>query len=215
MARLSKEETKKLLELYKNHGNKDAFSKLVEYNLGLVKFFCTKYKESGLSYDDMYSIGSEALVRAIMLFQIEKGCDAFSSYISITINYSIINEIKKYNKRKSFEKSLEEPIGSSKDGDELRLEDILGTDPNKLTDDVIEEMKIDVVRESLKCLTHREQQIILLRYGLDDKNRKTQEEVAKYFDCTPQAIAYQEKKAIMKMRHPRNTKKLKDFVEDD
>ena len=75
-------------------------------------------------------------------------------------------------------------------------------------------MKIDIVREALKSLTSREQQIILLRYGLDDANRKTQEEVAKIFKCSTHTIARQEQKALVKMRHPRNTRKLKDFIDD-
>ena len=75
-------------------------------------------------------------------------------------------------------------------------------------------MKIDIVREALQCLTSREQQIIFLRYGLDEVHKKTQDEVAEIFGCSKATIAKQEQKALVKMRHPRNTRKLKDFIED-
>lgn len=110
--------------------------------------------------------------------------------------------------------SFEEPIGHSKDGDELKIEDIVGTDAEELVENVISGMKIEIVREALKCLTSREQQIILLRYGLDEAHRKTQDEVAQIFGCTRALISRQEQKALIKMRHPRNTRKLKDFIEE-
>lgn len=75
-------------------------------------------------------------------------------------------------------------------------------------------MKIDVVRNALQCLTSREKQIIFLRYGLNDEEAKTQGEVAEIFGCSQAYIARQEQRALIKMRHPRNTRKLKDFVGD-
>ena len=96
----------------------------------------------------------------------------------------------------------------------MRIEELVGTDTEQLIEDVISEIKIDIVREALQCLTSREQQIILLRYGLDETYKKTQEEVAEIFGCSQSVIARQEKKALLKMRHPRNTRKLKDFIEE-
>lgn len=96
----------------------------------------------------------------------------------------------------------------------MKIEDLVGTDAEQLIEDVISEMKIDIVREALQCLTSRERQIILLRYGLDDTHKKTQDEIAEIFGCSKSLIAKQEKKALIKMRHPRNTKKLKDFIEE-
>ena len=109
--------------------------------------------------------------------------------------------------------SLDQPIGQNKDGDEMKIEDLVGTDAEQLIDDVISEMKIDIVREALQCLTSREQQIILLRYGLDEAHKKTQDEVAEIFGCSKKTILRQEQKALVKMRHPRNTIKLKDFID--
>ena len=97
---------------------------------------------------------------------------------------------------------------------QMKIEDIVGTDAEQLLENVISEMKIEIVREALQCLTSREQQIIFLRYGLDDVHKKTQNEVAEIFGCSKSTIAKQEQKALVKMRHPRNTRKLKDFIDD-
>ena len=74
-------------------------------------------------------------------------------------------------------------------------------------------MKLEIVKEALSCLTSREKQIIFLRYGLDEMNKKTQEEIASILGCSLRSIINYEKKALTKMRHPKNTRKLKDFIE--
>ena len=139
--------------------------------------------------------------------------EGFSTYVGVAIENSIRYELRKYNKH-SHVLSFEQPLGHNKNGDELTIEDIVGTDSEELLENVISEMKIDIVKEALKSLTSKEQQIIMLRYGLDEKHRKSQKEVAEMFDCSQSIIARQEKKALVKMRHPRNTRKLKDFIED-
>ncbi|MCI8446380.1 MAG: sigma-70 family RNA polymerase sigma factor, partial [Bacilli bacterium] len=143
----------------------------------------------------------------------ERAIEGFSSYISIAIENQMKNELRKYRKH-SHVLSLDQPIGQNKDGDEMKIEDIVGTDAEQLLENVISEMKIEIVREALQCLTSREQQIIFLRYGLDDVHKKTQNEVAEIFGCSKATIAKQEQKALVKMRHPRNTRKLKDFIDD-
>jgi len=96
----------------------------------------------------------------------------------------------------------------------MTVEDIIGTDSEEIIESVISAMKIDIVRQSLKCLTSRERKIILLRFGLDELHRKTQSEVAEIFGCSRSLISKQEEHALMKMRHPRNTRKLKDFIDE-
>ena len=105
---------------------------------------------------------------------------------------------------------------SVKCSSKVSLNDIIELQDDYVKNEDIEpnEMKIDIVREALQCLTSREQQIILLRYGLDEVHKKTQDEVAEIFGCSKTTIAKQEQKALVKMRHPRNTRKLKDFIED-
>ena len=96
----------------------------------------------------------------------------------------------------------------------MKIEDLIGTDADELIEQVISEIKNEILREALQSLTSREKQIILLRYGLDEINRKTQLEVAEIFGTHQTVIARQEQRALVKMRHPRNTMKLKDFIEE-
>ena len=215
MARLlTLEETEKYLKLYREFADEDALTLLVTCNSGLVRFFAKRYLGKGLTYDELVSAGNEGLIKAINKFDYEeRDIQGFSTYISVTIENAMKYELRKYHKH-SHVLSFEQPLGQNKDGDELTIEDIVGTDAEELMEDVISEMKIDIVREALKSLTSREQQIIFLRYGLDDVHRKTQEEVAQMLGCSQTSIAKQEQKALIKMRHPRNTRKLKDFIDD-
>lgn len=215
MARLlTLDETEKYLKLYREFADEDALTLLVTCNGGLVGFFAKKYLGKGLTFDELVSAGNEGLIKAINKFDYEeREIQGFSTYISVAIENAMKYELRKYNKH-SHVLSFEQPLGQNKDGDELTIEDIVGTDAEELIEDVISEMKIDIVREALKSLTSREQQIILLRYGLDDAHRKTQEEVAQMLGCAQPSIAKQEQKALVKMRHPRNTRKLKDFIEE-
>lgn len=212
--RLTLDETKECLKAWREFGDKDALTLLTVCNSGLIGFFAKKYLGIGLTFDELVSAGNEGLVRAINKFDyVEREIQGFSSYIAIAIENSMIYELKKYNKH-SHVLSLDQPIGQNKDGDELTIEDIVGTDAEELVENVISEMKIDIVREALQSLTSREQQIILLRYGLDETHKKTQEEVAQILGCSKATIAKQEQKALVKMRHPKNTRKLKDFLND-
>ena len=209
--RLSLDETKNCLRAWRELADEEALEVLTICNGGLVGFFAKKYLGKGLTFEELQSAGNEGLINAINKFDYnERAIEGFSSYISVAIENQIRIELKKYNKH-SHVLSFDQPIGQNKDGDELKIEDLIGTDAEQLIEDVISEMKIDIVREALQCLTSRERQIILLRYGLDDTHKKTQDEIAEIFGCSKSLIAKQEKKALIKMRHPRNTKKIKRF----
>ena len=212
--RLSLDETKNYLRAWRELGDEDALEVLTICNGRLVGFFAKKYLGKGLTFEELQSAGNEGLINAINKFNYnEKAIEGFSSYISIAIENQMKMELRKYNKH-SHVLSFDQPIGQNKDGDEMKIEDLIGTDAEQLIEDVISEMKIDIVREALQCLTSREQQIILLRYGLDEVHKKTQDEVAEIFGCSKATIAKQEQRALVKMRHPRNTRKLKDFIEE-
>lgn len=211
--RLTLEETKKCLKAWRELANEEALEVLITCNGGLVGFFAKKYLGKGLTFEELKSAGNEGLLKAINKFDYnERSVESFSSYISVAIENQMRMELRKYNKHNHV-LSLNQPIGHNKDGEEMKIEDIVGSDAEQLIEDVISEMKIDIVREALKCLTSREQQIILLRYGLDEAHKKTQDEVAKILGCSNTTIANQEQKALIKMRHPRNTRKLKDFID--
>ncbi|MEG1597053.1 MAG: sigma-70 family RNA polymerase sigma factor [Bacilli bacterium] len=110
--------------------------------------------------------------------------------------------------------SISEPIGHNKDGDEMSIDDIIGTEPDELINSVIANIKNEIVREALKKLTTKEQKIILLRYGLADDKNLTQGEIAEMYNESQSYIACQEQKALIKMRHPKITRKLKDFIDE-
>lgn len=212
--RLSLNETKDCLQAWRDFADKEALETLMIRNGGLVVFFAKKYLGKGLTFEELQSAGNEGLLNAINKFDYkERAIEGFSSYISIAIKNKMRMELKKYNKH-SHVLSFDQPISKNKEGDEMKIEDLVGSDAEQLIEDVISEMKIDIVREALQCLTSREQQIILMRYGFDEAHKKTQDEVAEIFGCSRTAIANQEQKALVKMRHPRNTRKLKDFIED-
>lgn len=211
--RLTTEEILRVLNFYQETGNQEALELLVVSNMGLVRYFVKRYQNSGIEYDDLKSAGTIGLINAINKFNIEKPIEAFSSYISIAIDNQINQEIRKNNKHIGV-MSLNAPIGYNKDGDEMTIEDVVGTDEEQLFNDVISGLKADIVREALQTLTYREQQIILLRYGLDNAHRKTLNELAEIFDCHKNTILKQEQKALIKMRHPKNTRKIKDFIDD-
>lgn len=216
--RLTLDETKNYLRAWREFADEKALEFLIICNGGLVNFFAKKYLGKGLTFEELQSAGNEGLFNAINKFNYnERAIEGFSSYISTAIENSMLLELRKYNKHRHV-LSFYQPIGQNKDGDEMRIEDLIGTDAEQLSDDVIEsiisDMKIKSVREALQCLTSREKQIILLRYGLDEAHKKTLDEVAEIFKCSQTTIAKQEKKALIKMRHPRNTRKLKGFIDE-
>lgn len=212
MKKLTLEETKSLLRAWRELKDKDALEVLMVSNEGLVVYLLRKYLGRGLTFEELLSAGNEGLLRGINKFDYNESMNKFSSYIGIAIENQILQEFRKYNKH-SHVLSFEQPIGRDKNGDEMTIEDIVGTDAEQLIEDVITNMKLDIVREALKCLTSREQQIILLRYGLEEESRKTQKEVADLLGITQAQICRIEQKALVKMRHPKNTKKLKDFID--
>lgn len=215
MARiLTLDETKSCLKAWRESHDNDALKLLVVCNSGLVGLIANKYLGKGLTFEELRSAGNEGLLRAINKFDyFERDIECFSTYISTAIENQMRMELRKYNKHSQV-LSFEQPMYTSKDGDEITIEDLVGTDADELIDEIIANIKIDIVREALECLTSRERQIILLRYGLDDKYKKTQDEVAKILGCSKRNISVQEQKALIKMRHPRNTRKLKDFLDE-
>lgn len=212
--RLSLDETKRCLIAWQETKDKDAITLLIVSNGGLVNFFAKKYLGKGLTFEELQSAGNMGLFNAINKFDYnERAIEGFSSYISIAIDNQMKMELRRY-KKHSHVLSFDQPIGQNKNGDEMTIEDLVGTDSEQLIEDVISEIKSDIVREALQCLTSREKQIILLRYGLDEIHKKTQDEVAEIFGCSKTTIVKQEQKALIKMRHPKNTRKLKDFIEE-
>lgn len=197
-------------QLYKDE---EAVTELIKDNMGLVIIIVKRYLGHGLTFEELKSAGMMGLLNAIDKFDYTKSIEGFSTYAGLAIERAIQRELSTYNKH-SHVLSLSEPIGYNKDGDELTIEDLVGTDSEELLEEVISNIKNDVVRNALKSLTSKEQKIILLRYGLDESHSMTLGELAEMFNCSKTNIQQYEKKAIKKMRHPRNTRKLKDFIDE-
>lgn len=212
--RLSLEETQKCLRAWRELGDEEALTLLTICNSGLVAYFAKKYSGKGLDFEELVSAGNEGLIRAINKFDYNiREVQGFSVYIATAIENSMIADLRKNNKHSNV-LSIYEPLGHNKDGDELTIEDIVGTDAEELLENVIAEIKNNTVRDALRSLTSRQQQIIFLRYGLDEAHQKTQNEVAEMFGCSKTTIAKEEHKALVKMRHPRNTRRLKDYIDN-
>ena len=212
--RLTLEQTLNCLKLWREYGDMEAQTLLVVSNIGLVKIIAAKYLNRGLTFEELESVGYEAIVRAINKFDYRnRSIQGFSTYLSSAIENTIRREFDIFNKH-SHVLSFEEPVYRNKHGEELKIEQMIGTDSEELIGDVVDDMKIDAVRNALKCLTSRERQVILLRYGLYTKYGKTLEEVGIILDITRERVRQIEDRALTKMRHPRNTRKLKDYHND-
>lgn len=211
--KLTLEETRDNLIKWREQGNEEALILLINCNLGLVYYFVYRYLNQELSFDDLCSAGKEGLFKAINKFDyINHPVEKFSSYIAIAIDNQIKMELRSYNKHNHV-LSFDQIIGKN-DDDELKLEEIIGTDSKSLIVDVVNELRIDTIKEILQCLSPKERQIILLRYGFGKDKKRTLEEVATILGCSRQLVSKHEQKALTKMRRPGNIKKLKDFMED-
>ena len=211
--KLSLEETKNYLILWKEHSNKKALETLVICNMPLVVFICKRYLNKGLSYEELESAGLEGLLRAINKFNYkEKEIEGFSTYISTAIENQIRIEFRMNNKHSNV-LSLNEPIGYDNEGKEIKIEDILYVDDEEVIDTVMSSILKDTINECMNVLTRKEKTIIALRYGLDGKGKKSLREIGEIFNCSRTMISKQEQKALTKMKHPRNIKKLKDLID--
>lgn len=214
---LTNEELRNLLERWQYNQDQEAITILIERNMGLVRKIASKFRDYNFTFEELEVIGMEKIWESANNFNFEdKGEELkkiFGSYLAVSIERGILREIKK-NVKHDEVLSFSQTIGQNKDGKEQTLEDTLGTDDDMLINDVISEMKSDIVRNALNSLTSRERKIILLRYGLDKDHCKTLEEVGEIYNVSRERVRQWEEKALIKMRHPRNTRKLKDFIEE-
>lgn len=194
---LSPEEELKYIEMYKN-GSEEARNVLVERNLRLVAHIVKKYNSCGSDCDDLISIGTIGLIKAISTFDHEKGT-RLATYAARCIENEILMQIRSTKKMQS-EVSLQDPIGIDREGNEIALIDIIGNDADSVVDEV--ELKIQVKRLYSKMkdvLKKREKTVIELRYGLCNGGSKTQREIAKMLGISRSYVSRIEKKAIKKL----------------
>ena len=171
---------------------------LIEHNLRLVAHIVKKYTNTGKDVDDLISIGTIGLIKAISTYNLEKKT-RLATYAARCIENEILMTIRASRKNKG-EVSLQDPIGVDKEGNEITLIDILGTDPDSVTDLV--EMKLQtgkMYKYMKKVLKKREQIVLEMRYGLTCGKAKTQREIAQILGISRSYVSRIEKRAILKL----------------
>ncbi|NLY78187.1 MAG: RNA polymerase sporulation sigma factor SigK [Tissierellia bacterium] len=199
---LSKEEEMYLLKKY-SEGSEKARNILIERNLRLVAHIVKKYNSSGKDIDDLISIGTIGLIKAISTFDPSKGT-RLATYAARCIENEILMCIRASKKTKG-EVSLQEPIGTDKEGNEISLIDILGADGDDISDEIHLKFQKKKLHEAINnVLKDREKRILELRYGLVDGVCKTQREIAAMLGISRSYVSRIEKRAIDKLNKALN-----------
>ncbi|HCC06697.1 MAG TPA: RNA polymerase subunit sigma-70 [Clostridiales bacterium] len=196
---LNKEEEKMYLEQYKNENDEDAKRILIERNLRLVANVAKKYGNGRRDMDDLLSIGTIGLIKGITSFKIEKE-SKLSTYVSKCIENEILMSIRS-GKKGSKEVSLNEQVGVDKEGNEISLMDILSIDEKEVFEKIDLKSNTEMLYNKIQSiLTKLEEQVIVKRYGLYNKKRKTQDQVACELNISRSYVSRIEKKALEKLR---------------
>lgn len=179
-------------------GDNEAKDILVEHNLRLVVFLAKKFENSGPEMEDLVSVGTIGLIKAINSFKPDKQIK-LATYASRCIENEILMYLRKLSKRKQ-EVSLDEPLNVDGEGNELLLADILGTDSDAVYNHIENQVERQLLEEGLSKLSKREQQIIEMRFGLDGNDERTQKEVADMLGISQSYISRLEKKIIGRLK---------------
>ena len=179
-------------------GEEDAKQRLIEHNLRLVVFIARRFENTGINLEDLISIGTIGLIKAIGTYRRDKNIK-LATYSSRCIENEILMYIRKISGQKA-EVSLDEPINMDYDGNELLLSDILGTDENIVTGHLEDAVDLQLLRQALKELPIRERELVLMRYGLEGRQELTQKEVAQKMGISQSYISRLEKKIMIKLR---------------
>ena len=194
---LSTEEEERILDLL-SKGDEVAKKTLVERNLRLVVYIAKKFENTGVGIEDLISIGTIGLMKAINTFNTDKKIK-LATYASRCIENEILMYLRRSNKIKG-EISIDEPLNQDGDGNELLLSDILGTDPDITYRNLEDEVDMKLLKEAIRKLNSREKNIMEMRFGFISGREKTQKEVADELGISQSYISRQEKKIIGKMR---------------
>lgn len=199
---LSKEEEDYYVKL-KEEGSIDAKEKLIEHNLRLVVFLAKKYENTNVDLEDLVSIGSIGLIKAINTFSSNKNIK-LATYASRCIDNEILMYLRKNKKIKS-EVSIDQALTLDSEGNELHLEDIIGTDKDIISKEIEAENDKQVMIKEILSLKPRDREIMILRYGLLGTDEFTQKEVAEKLGISQSYISRIEKKVIKKLKNVLNT----------
>ena len=193
---LSKEEVKYVLKA--GEGDEMARAKLIEHNLRLVVFLSKKYENTKIDLENLVSIGTIGLIKGINTYKLDKNIK-LATYASRCIDNEILMFLRK-NKKRRGEISFEDSLSYDAEGNELHLEDILGTEPDIVTKGIEEEVEKQLLYEEINKLNNRDKRIMILRYGLYNYNEMTQKDVAELLDISQSYISRIEKKVIKKLK---------------
>ena len=194
---LSAEEEAEMLEQLSN-GEEEVRQTLVERNLRLVVYIAKKFENTGIGLEDLISIGTIGLMKAINTFNTDKKIK-LATYASRCIENEILMYLRRSNRIKG-EISIDEPLNQDGDGNELLLSDILGTEEDITSRRLEDEVDKSLLRASIQKLSNRERNIMELRFGFISGNEKTQKEVADMLGISQSYISRLEKKIISKMK---------------
>ena len=179
-------------------GSDAARQKLIERNLRLVVYIARRFENTGINIEDLISIGTIGLIKGVSTFRADRNIK-LATYASRCIENEILMHIRKISGQKT-EVSLDEPINTDWDGNELLLSDVLGTDGDTVMRPMEEDVEQQLLREALARLPERDRSIVALRFGLGGRPEKTQKEVADLMGISQSYISRLEKRIMQRLR---------------
>lgn len=195
---LSAEEEQQAVRAFMG-GSKKARDLLIEHNLRLVVYIARKFESAGINVEDLISIGTIGLIKAVNTFKIEKNIK-LATYASRCIENEILMYLRRTSKTKG-EVSLDEPLNVDWDGNELLLSDILGTENDIITKDIENKVDRELLQDAMQKLSGRERRIVEMRFGiLPETEEKTQKEVADILGISQSYISRLEKKIMRRLK---------------
>ncbi len=177
--------------------DEDARQILIERNLRLVVYIAKRFENTGINIEDLISIGTIGLIKAVNTFCADKNIK-LATYASRCIENEILMYIRK-NSGRFGDISIDEPLNADQDGNELLLSDILSSDEDSAVDEIMKKEEIAIIHKAVNALDPRDRQIIILRYGLDGYDEMTQKEVADRLGISQSYISRLEKRIISKL----------------
>lgn len=191
------QQEKELVEALTN-GNMGAKQELIERNLRLVVYTAQKFENTGVNLEDLISVGTIGLIKAVSSFKGDKNIK-MATYASRCIENEILMHLRKTNKNKK-EVSIDEPLNTDSEGNELCIADVLGTENDYVCQNIEQQEEKNVVQEVLKMLPDREREIVDMRYGFTSGKEMTQKEVADVLNISQSYISRIEKKILSRLK---------------
>ena len=194
----AEEEGEALRQLFEEEEKEGAKAKLIQHNLRLVVYIARKFENTGVDNDDLISIGTIGLIKAINSFRTDKNIK-LATYASRCIENEILMYLRRAARLKS-EVSFDEPLNTDFEGNELLLSDVLGTSAESVYGDIETNAEKEQLKEALKKLSERERKIMFLRFGLGGGEEMTQKDVADMLGISQSYISRLEKKIILRLK---------------